>query len=67
MNKTAMSFATSKPFDLTTSDIDLNIFNHQKSTLLVKQISINYDPSNNNDSAIKEEIANTQEHFMEFK
>ena len=53
MNKTAISFATSKPFDLTTSDIDLNIFNHQKSTLLVKQISINYDPSNNNDSAIK--------------
>lgn len=56
MNKTAMSFSTSKPFNLTTSDSDLNMFNPQKSTLLVKQISINYDHSITNDSAIKEEI-----------
>lgn len=52
MNKTAMSFATSKPFDLTTSDFDSNLFKTQNLPL-VKQISINYEHSN--DSVIKED------------
>lgn len=52
MNKTTMSYSTLKPFDLTTSDIDENLFNLKK-LALVKQVSINYEDSNN--SVLKEE------------
>jgi hypothetical protein len=49
-----MSYSSSKPFDLTATGFDLNLFDTEKSSF-GKQNSINNDYFSNYKSAIKEE------------